>query len=292
VDVVHGTNFVVPPTRKAARVVTVHDLTPVRFPELRNAATAVFPKLVRRAIETGAWVHTPSHFVAAEVISEFGADPRKVRVVHHGVPKLDIEGAGRRYETEEGSLPDLPAGCSRFILAVGTVEPRKDLPRLVQAFNQVAGQFEDLALVVVGPDGGGASAFDSAVENSRWSDRIVRLGYATDAQLHKALSSCAVLAYPSIYEGFGFPPLQALALGTPVVATAAGALPEVLGDAADLVPPGDTDALAAALSKVLASQDAPVAVQRRKARASLFTWEKCADGLAQLYDDCLAAREK
>ena len=88
-DVVHGTNFVVPPTRRAARVVTVHDLTTVHFPSLCDASTLGFPAIVRRAIAEGAWVHTPSQFVADEVVAEFGADPERVRVVYHGVPGHD-----------------------------------------------------------------------------------------------------------------------------------------------------------------------------------------------------------
>ncbi len=85
-DVVHGTNFVVPPTRRAARVVTVHDLTTVRFPELCDRSTLGFPRMVRRAVADGAWVHTPSRFVADEVVAELGVDPARVRVVYHGVP--------------------------------------------------------------------------------------------------------------------------------------------------------------------------------------------------------------
>ncbi|HEV7886563.1 MAG TPA: glycosyltransferase, partial [Acidimicrobiales bacterium] len=84
-DVVHGTNFVVPPTRGSARVATVHDLTALRFPELVTPATRAYPALIRRAVRAGAWIHTPSAFVAAEVVEAFGADPARVRAVPHGV---------------------------------------------------------------------------------------------------------------------------------------------------------------------------------------------------------------
>ncbi len=85
-DVVHGSNFVVPPTHRAARVVTVHDLTVSLYPELCDTPTLAFPRLIRRAVADGAWVHTPSEFVAAEVVAELGVDPARVRAVHHGVP--------------------------------------------------------------------------------------------------------------------------------------------------------------------------------------------------------------
>jgi len=88
VDVVHGSNFVVPPTHRGARVVTVHDLTVSLYPELCDPPTLAYPRLIRRAVADGAWVHTPSAFVAAEVVAELGVDPARVRAVHHGVPSL------------------------------------------------------------------------------------------------------------------------------------------------------------------------------------------------------------
>ncbi len=235
VDVAHGSNFVVPPTRRAARVVTVHDLTVCLYPELCDVPTLAYPGLIRRAVADGAWVHTPSEFVAAEVVAELGVDPERVRAVHHGVPRLP--------PAAETHGIALPAGCGRYVLAVGTVEPRKDYPLLVRSFAAVAAAHPDTALVVVGGDGWGSDRFAEAVAASPVRDRIVRAGYLDEAALAAVLRGAAVLAYPSKYEGFGFPPLQAMAVGVPVVATAAGAVPEVVGDGAWLVDPGDGDAL-------------------------------------------------
>src|SRR5207302_1232019 len=120
VDVVHGTNFVVPPARHAARVVTVHDLTTVRFPEMCDVYTQTFPKLVRRAIRAGAWVHTPSAFVRDEVVDLLGAAPERVRAVHHGVPA--VEGCVPGPCEQSGPVPEGP-----YVLALGTLEPRKDM---------------------------------------------------------------------------------------------------------------------------------------------------------------------
>ena len=128
-DVVHGTNFVVPPTRRAGRVMTVHDLTVVLYPELCDPPTLAYPDLIRRAAREGAWVHTPSRFVADQVVAELGIDPERVRAVHHGIPPAPI-GASRQPEVPF-TLPD---GCHRYVLAVGTIEPRKDYPLLVSAF--------------------------------------------------------------------------------------------------------------------------------------------------------------
>jgi len=287
VDVVHGTNFVVPPAHRAARVVTVHDLTALRFPEMCDPATLVFPRLVRRAVQQGAWVHTPSRFVADEVMNEFGAEPGRVRVVYHGV-SLPRPGNG----ASVSSVPlELPGGAGRYVLAVGTVEPRKDYPGLVRAFSLVAAKDPELALVIVGADGWGSDAFHDAVGSSAARDRITQVGYVADDALGHVLSGAAVLAFPSLYEGFGFPPLEAMAAGIPVVATEAGAVPEIVGDGAVLVAPGDVDALADALERVLGdTEERGTLVTRGRCRVARFTWEACGAGLASLYRDAAQAR--
>ncbi len=278
-DVVHGTNFVVPPARRAARVATVHDLTTVRFPELCDGPTLAYPALVRRALARGAWIHTPSAAVAAEVVDVLGAPADRVRPVHSGVPALPPP-------DRAAAVRHLPPGAGRYVLAVGTAEPRKDLPGLVAAFDEVAGDRPDLALVLCGPPGWGSEALGSALDASAHRRRIALTGWVDDATLAGLLSHAAVLAYPSRYEGFGFPPLQAMAAGVPVVATRAGALPEVLGDAASMVAVGDTEALAEALARVLDDEAAHAdLVARGLERAAAYTWEQCAAGLADLYRD-------
>jgi glycosyltransferase involved in cell wall biosynthesis len=283
VDVVHGTNFVVPPTKRAGAVVSVHDLTPLHHPELCNQATLAYPSLISRALRRGAWVHTDSAFVAGEVIESFGADPSRVRVVAPGVPPLpELASAAARRLVE----PFLPPGVTRYVLAVGTAEPRKDLPGLVRAFDQLADRHADLALVLAGPPGWGEEALASAIGRARAKARVVRTGWVEPDALAALLMEASVLAFPSLYEGFGFPPLEAMAAGIPVVATRAGSLPEVLGDGASMVDVGDSDGLAEALEHVL---DDPSyrqhLVAAGAARAASFSWERCGAQLAQLYRD-------
>jgi glycosyltransferase involved in cell wall biosynthesis len=287
-DVVHGTNFLVPPTSRAAAVVSVHDLTPLHHPELCDAATLAYPGLIRRALDRGAWVHTDSAFVAREVMEAFDAEPSRVRVVNPGIPDLavaaDAEAAAvlRRF---------LPPGIERYCLAIGTAEPRKDLPGLVRAFGAVAERQPDVALVLAGPPGWGEQALASAIAASGARQRIVRTGWVAPADLAVLLSRASVLAYPSLYEGFGFPPLQAMRAGVPVVATRAGSLPEVLGDGALLVDVGDHEALAGALTACLSDE-----VERRRliaagaAWSARYSWERCGDGLEALYRDAAAGR--
>lgn len=277
VDVVHGTNFVVPPARRAARLVTVHDLTAWRFPDLVAPASRDFPALVGRAVRNGAWVHTNSQSVADEVEDTIGAAPGRVRVVRPGVPPVTRGDPGTGREL---------AGTGRYVLALGTVEPRKDLPGLVAAFDQVASEDADVRLVVAGPDGWGTPAFEAAVAAAAHRDRVVRLGYVSEHERAGLLAGATVFAYPSVYEGFGFPPLEAMTAGTAVVATRAGAVPEVCGGAATLVDVGDVDALAAAMVRLLDDDDARAAlVAAGRARAGEFSWAVCAAEMAALYDE-------
>jgi glycosyltransferase involved in cell wall biosynthesis len=283
VDVVHGTNFVVPPTARAGAVVSVHDLTPLHHPDLCTQATLAYPGLIRKALRRGAWVHTDSAFVAGEVIEAFGVDPARVRVVAPGVPpptELDS------VTTRALAASFLPPGVGRHILAVGTAEPRKDLPGLVRAFDQLADRHSDLALVLAGPPGWGEEALDAAVAGARARARVVRTGWVEPDALGALLREASVLAFPSLYEGFGFPPLEAMAVGVPVVATRAGSLPEVLGDGASMVDVGDHDGLVEALDNVLVDD-----VLRRRLviagakRAASFSLDRCGEGLARLYYD-------
>jgi glycosyltransferase involved in cell wall biosynthesis len=285
VDVVWGPNFVVPPTRSAARVATVHDLTPLHLPELCTRDTLDYPVLIRRAVRRGAYLQTDSRAIAHEVrhwlrlpaeqADRIVAVPLGVSAVGGG----DAE-AGRRR-----------AGARDYVLALGTVEPRKDLPTLVRAFDRAAAQRPDLHLVVAGPDGWGVEAFDAAVAAARHRERVRRSGWVDGPARADLLAGARALAYPSRYEGFGLPPLEAMALGVPVVTSDLPVLEEVTGDAALHVPVGDADALAGALVRL--DTDAALRADlaaRGRARARCFTWDSCAEGIAALLKRAAAER--
>ncbi len=280
VDVVHGPNFVVPPARRAAEVVTVHDLTCVRFPEMCTADVLQVPGLLRRALARGAWVHTVSESVAAEVVEAFSADPERVVTVPNGAPEPLAPGERERLAPEGRRV----AGAERYVLALGTLEPRKDLPTLVRAFDLLADDDPDLRLVLAGPDGWGADQVSAAILAARHGDRVRRLGWVADGARRALLAGAAVVAYPSRYEGFGLPPLEALAAGTPVVATRAGALPEVLDDAAEWAEVGDPGSVAAALHTVLDDPERAAAiVTAGRRRLDTYSWDRTAAGLTDLY---------
>jgi len=273
-DVVHGTNFVVPPTTAAA-VVTIHDLTYLRFPEMCTGAVLGYPQLVARALDRGALVHTVSEFVRAEVLDHYGLRPERVMAVANGIttPPSGDAAAGRAR-----------AGGERYVLAVGTVEPRKDLPGLVAAFDLAADQDADLRLVIAGADGWGAEALTDAVARSPHAARIVRTGWVDEQSRSDLLAGATALAVSSRYEGFGLPAAEAMASGTPVVATDVGALREVVGDAAVLVPGGDPPAMAAALIRVAEDKGLRADLRARGlARAATFTWARTVDGLEGIW---------
>lgn len=282
-DVVHGPNFVVPPTRGAAQVVSVHDFSPWRFPQLVNRDVAAYPALVERAIRRGAWVHADSHFVADEIVDHFSVDPDRVVVVPIGVSDLPEESRG-----SDAATGHRLAGAERYVLALGTVEPRKNFPALVRAFDRLAAEDDDVRLVLAGPQGHGAAELRAAVSAASYRERITRLGFVTDAERAALLRAATVLAYPSRYEGFGLPPLEAQAAGVPVVATDAGSLPEVLGDSALLVPAASLDAdvepLSDALLDLLTDRERRAdLVALGKANVARFSWDRCAAGMVALY---------
>lgn len=282
VDVVHGPNFVVPPARDAAQVVSVHDLTVVRHPEFCTRDTLAYPRLIKRAIGRGAWVHTISAFVD-DIVQEFGADPERVVAIGNGSTQID------RVDPAVGHRL---AGGDRYVLALGTIEPRKDLPSLVAAFDRLADRFGDLRLVVAGPDGWGTDAFESALSAATHRDRVVRLGWIDDDARAALLCGASVFAYPSIYEGFGFPVLEAMSAGVPVVASAVGGIPDTARDAATLVVPGDVEALASAIGELL--EDPALAARRIEAgQANLdrFSWAETVDQMVDLYERARAAHQ-
>ena len=273
--VVHGTNYVVPPSGLPS-VVTVHDCSFLTRPELVNDTVRAFEPVLRRSVAAGAWVHTPSTYVAEQVSVLLGAE--RVRVVPHGPPDA---------LTPPDDVAPLPGLDGRpYVLAVGTREPRKNQARLVEAFGLLNADHPDVALVLVGQDGADRPNIDAAVAAlPRHAAELVLLtDWISDDQRAAALARASVLAYPSLDEGFGLPLLEAMRLGIPVVAAAAGAIPEVAGDAAVLVDPGDSAALAGGLAAVLDDGTRrQQLVEAGRRRLASFSWTRSAEAFTALY---------
>lgn len=273
-DVVHGTNYAVPPTRKGARLVTVHDLTAWRFPELVDRHSLANPRLLQQAVAGGADVHCVSAAVGCEVVEDLGVDVERVHVIANG---FDPVGPG------DGDAARQRIGAP-YILSIGTIEPRKDYVGLIRAMREVWIEHPDLKVVIVGGDGWGVDAFNDAVRSSGAGDRVVRAGYVSDQEKADLVAGAELLAYPSVYEGFGLPVVEAMDAGLPVVTTAVPALAEVVGDAAAVVVPGDRDELASAIVSVLTDSARRMElIAAGRTRVARFSWDRTASELADLY---------
>ncbi len=276
-DVVHGTNFVLPPSSSAIPgLVTINDLTPWLYPELVTSDTGRYPKLVDRARKRGAHVHAISHYVGDQVVDMLGFDAERVHSIPLGHdPGPDGSAARGR---------DL-VGTEDYIVSIGTIEPRKDYPSLLRALAELrAKDLPDLRLCVIGADGWAATEFNSELQRLGLENAVFRPGFVDQDTKADLLAGARCLAYPSVYEGFGLPPLEAMSAGIPVVTTAAGAVPEVVGDAALVVAVSDSEAMAAGIARVL--QDRVFSqelVDRGRERSRLFSWDHTVSAMASLY---------
>jgi glycosyltransferase involved in cell wall biosynthesis len=282
-DVFHSPDFVLPPVRRARTVLTVHDLSFVRVPEcadpgLRSYLQHVVPASARRADI----VLADSECTKADVVELLGVDVSRVVVVYPGVESRfqrvqdqhTLDAVRQRY-----NLPD------RFALGLGTLQPRKNLGRLIEAY---AGMREGLGsglhLVIAGGAGWMYEGVFRRVAELGLQNLVSFPGYIADEDLPALYSLADLFVFPSLYEGFGLPVLEAMACGTPVVTSAVSSLPEVAGDAALLVDPLDTQALAEAMRRVM--DDAKLRsemVQKGLDQARRFTWSGSARQLLETY---------
>ena len=285
-DLIHGPVNVLPLGAPCLGIVTIHDLAFLAHPEAFNAAKRRYLTLMtalsaRRATR----IIAVSHFTKLEIVRRLRVAPAKVAVVHNAVdpafaPRPPDEVA--RFRAAHG-LPE------RLILTVGTLEPRKNLTGLLDAFAHLASE-TDADLIVVGGQGWRYDAALARVATLGLAARVRFVGHVPDDDLPLWYNAATVFVYPSRYEGFGLPPLEALACGTPTIVSAAASLPEVVGEAALLVEPGAADALAATLRRLLAE---PALRARLRAagppHAAGFTWARAAAATRAVYGAALAA---
>ena len=281
-------------------VVTLHDLTPLLVPGVMPSAArrAAYRAWNARAARVAGRLIVPSRCTAADVERRFPLARGKVRVTPYAADDFSSGPAA----SLTGLLADLVA--RPYVLAIGSTKPHKDLATLLRAFAQLAPRRPDLRLLLVGAEPlgylGAASASAGAgvppgrppgVSQDVPPDVracVAFTGRVSDAELRALYAGASAFAIPSLYEGFGLPPLEAMALGAPVVCADAASLPEVVGDAALLFPAGDAGALAAALSRVL---DDPALRERLsqagRERAAQFTWQRTAAATVAVYREAL-----
>ncbi len=283
-DLVHGPVFVGPLLAPCPVVVTVHDLSFIRFPALFRPANRLYlTVLTHLSARRARRLIAVSAHAAVEATRLLGVPPERVDVVYHGVhpafrPLPADEVAAFR---QRRALPE------RFVLFVGTLEPRKNLVRLVEAFARI--RDGRIGLVLAGGKGWLYDDLFARVEALGLGKKVVFPGYVMNDELPFWYNAAIILAYPSLYEGFGLPVLEAQACGTPVLTSNVSSLPEAAGDAALMVDPHDVEALAAGLGRLLTDEPLRHELQERGlTHAREFTWPRTARETARVYRRALA----
>jgi glycosyltransferase involved in cell wall biosynthesis len=285
-DLFHGTNYEVPLWSKRRSVLTIHDLSILLHADTHRADLA---RRARRRLpvmtRSASMIITPTESVKREVSERLKVDPEKIVVTHEAprrgfqrMPFADIAEAKRRLGIED-----------EFLLFVGTIEPRKNLLTLMRAFDQILRQTSRRPqLVVAGAEGWLMDQLFAFIKESSIGDRLLLTGYLDDKDLRALYSSCRAFVYPSIYEGFGLPPLEAMACGAPVIAGNIATFQETLGSAAELVEPNDVEALARSIVEILGDEDRRRDLSRRGLeQAAKFSWERTAELTLEVYRQVL-----
>jgi len=288
VDLLHATMNVAPWWTPCPLVVSIMDLAYIRYPHVhprgrRLYLTALTQFTVRRARA----VIAISNFTRDEVERLLHIPTERIHVTYPGV-----DGRFRPYPPDQiATFRRQRCLPNRYLLYVGNLEPRKNLPRLVEAYAQI--EQLDIPLVLAGARGWGYADLFQRVEALELAGQVLFPGFVPPEELPLWYNGATALVFPSIYEGFGLPPLEAMACGTPVLTSNASSLPEVVGEAGLQVPPDDVDALAAALQQLVQDTELRAELGRRGLkRARRFTWERMAQETAALYQRVLEVEKR
>ncbi|MGC8874416.1 MAG: glycosyltransferase family 4 protein [Chloroflexia bacterium] len=292
-DLLHSPDFVLPERRRYAGVATVHDLAFLRFPRLVTPQAARYYGRVREAVRSAERVIAVSECTRRDLLELLDVPEEKVRVVHEAAgpsffpQKMDLQ--------ERRTFRGRVLAPQQFILFVGTIEPRKNLTGLLRAFHRMQERYADLKphprLVIAGEEGWLSEEVFRLVNELRLAQEVAFIGSVPSADLVWLYRAARFFVFPSLYEGFGLPPLEAMACGTPVIASTAGALPEVVGDAGWLVPPEDTEGWAEVMARLWSDEAAREQLRvRGLERASRFSWEEAARSTLEVYREAVEVR--
>ena len=283
-DVFHAPHYVLPPAVPCRSVVTIHDCIHLMFPQyLPNRAAYVYARAsMWMAARRSDLILTVSEASKRDILRFFNVPPEKIVVVYNAIDERfratpseeDVARVRERYQLDHG-----------FVLYVGNIKPHKNLVRLIEAFDALRkGGFEHLKLLIIGDEISKLPALRRAVHEHKLHKHVRFLGYLPDETLAVLYRLAAVFVFPSLYEGFGLPPLEAMASGTPVVTSNVSSLPEVAGGAAVLVDPYDVRSIVDGITRVLTD---PVLAAELRARgierAREFSWERSVARTRELY---------
>ncbi|NSW58295.1 MAG: glycosyltransferase family 4 protein [Armatimonadetes bacterium] len=288
-EVLHGPGYLLPSGWRGPSVVTIYDILAITHPEWCSRANALhyrfaLPRTVRQAHA----ILAPSEAVRAELVGHLGADPRRVHVVHLGISAImqppDRQAMDRVMDRYHVERP--------YLLWVGNIEPKKNVAGIVQAFERIARAIPH-RLILVGRAAWKSEPDLRAIETSPARARIIRLGYVPAEDLPALYAGADLLVHWSLYEGAGLTPIEAMACGTPAIVSDSGALPELAGQVAPVVPLGDPDQLAHAMTSLLADRDR--LAQLREAGiewARQFTWAQHARQALGIYREAIELAAK
>jgi glycosyltransferase involved in cell wall biosynthesis len=289
VDLFHSPHYVLPPLTPCKSVVTIHDCIHLRFPQyLPNRLGYAYARgALWMATHLSSRIVTVSEASKRDILEYFRVPPQKIDVIYNGIderfgeppPEDDVARVRERYQLDDP-----------FVLYAGNIKPHKNLERLIEAFHTLRRSgFDQIKLLIIGDEISKYATLRHAVHRHKLHKHVRFFGFVPDSTLAILYRLAGVFVFPSLYEGFGLPPLEAMASGTPVITSNVSSLPEVVADAALLIDPYEPDSIADAIRRVLTDECLREDLrQRGLERARHFSWERSIRRVREIYDEVLA----
>lgn len=274
-------NFIRLPTTRGKVVTFVHDLAYLKYPETLEPKNLLFlRRFLPKSVKESDHIVVISESTKKDILQSFGINQDKVSVVYPALPKELVWPSQNKVEEFKSKLK-----LGKYILFVGTLEPRKNIPRLIKAVESLPPEYSDISLVLAGKRAWAKEEIDQAIRGSSLGDRLVELGAISDEDLSCLYKGAFVFAFPSLYEGFGIPVLEAFSAGVPVVTSRVSSLPEVGGDAAILIDPTDPASISSGLLRVLSDEKfRKHMIGRGEVQLKRFSWQESAEKMMGVWD--------
>jgi glycosyltransferase involved in cell wall biosynthesis len=290
VDLFHAPHYVLPPLTPVRSVVTIHDCIHLRFPQYlpHKLGYAYARASLWFATHRSSRIMTVSEASKRDILRYFRVPAAKIDVIHNAID----ERFGRMPAEEEiARVRERYQLNDPFVLYAGNIKPHKNLERLIEAFHMLRrGDLEHVKLLIIGDEVSKYATLRRAVHRYKLHKHVRFFGFVPDETLAVLYRLASVFVFPSLYEGFGLPPLEAMASGTPVVTSNVSSLPEVVGDAALLVDPYEPEAIAQAMREVLTDQALRESLVRKGlARVGLFSWDRSVRRVREIYEETTQA---
>jgi glycosyltransferase involved in cell wall biosynthesis len=288
IDLFHAPHYVLPPLTPCKSVVTIHDCIHLRFPQyLPNRLAYVYARSsLWMATHRAARVLTVSETSKRDILRYFNVPEKKIDVIYNAIDErlgeaptaAEVDQVRERYQLNDP-----------FILYAGNIKPHKNLERLIEAFHRMRrGPLEHIKLLIIGDEISKYATLRRTVHRLKLHKHVRFFGFVPDKTLASLYRLASVFVFPSLYEGFGLPPLEAMAAGTPVITSNVSSLPEVVGEAAILIDPYDLDAIADAMRRVLTDEALRLDLRTRGlARVKEFSWDRSISRVREIYGEVL-----